>query len=131
MTIHFVLYETKLCFLRKLILLLFFSDETPLHISAQEGRLEMCRLLVESKADVAARDRCFSPLFSHHLTLTLCLAAGAALHSNTPSTTTKTAWLHTCTVSARCNDALPFSAHSLAISVQRSASKYVAMQALF
>jgi hypothetical protein len=53
-------YETKLC-LRKLILLLFFSQDTPLHLSASNGRLEVTRLLVESKADVAARERCFSP----------------------------------------------------------------------
>jgi hypothetical protein len=63
--------------------------------------------LVESKADVAARDRCFSPPPSHHLSLTICLAAGVALHSNAPSLTTKPTLLHTCAASARRNDALP------------------------
>jgi hypothetical protein len=57
---------------RKLILLLFFSQATPLHRSAAHGHLEVCRLLVESKADVAARNRCFSPpalspSFTHYL----------------------------------------------------------------
>ncbi len=89
-----------------MILSLLFSQATPLHCSAMEGRLETCRLLVESKADVAATDGCFSPPPSHHLSLTICLAAGA-LHSNTPSNSTKPASLHTCAASARRNDALP------------------------
>ena len=94
----------------KLILLLFFSQSTPLHQSAREGHLEVTRLLVESKADVAARTRCFSPPPSHHLSLTICLAAVATLHSNWPSTTTKPTSLHTCAASARRNDALPSAA---------------------
>jgi hypothetical protein len=73
-------YEATLC-LRKLMSLLSFSQRTPLHWSAIESRLELCRLLVESKADVAARDRCFSPPSSHHLSLTDCFAAVATLHS--------------------------------------------------
>jgi hypothetical protein len=89
-----------------LILFLFFSQRTPLHRSARWGRLEVCRLLVESKADVAATDMCFSPPPSHHLSLTICLAAVAELHSTWPSTTTKPTLLHTCTASARRNDAL-------------------------
>ena len=60
-----------------------------------------------SKADVAARNRCFSPPPSHHLSLTICLAAKAALHSNCPSTTAILTWLHTCAASARRNDATP------------------------
>ena len=52
--------QAKLC-LRKFILLFSFSQYTPLHFSAHNGHLEVTRLLVESKADVAARDRCFSP----------------------------------------------------------------------
>jgi ankyrin repeat protein len=41
---------------------------TPLHVSAREGRLDTCRLLVESKADVAAENKCFSfpPLAIFH-----------------------------------------------------------------
>ena len=104
---YFCSYEAKICS-RKLILLLFFSQATPLHYSATIGHLEISRLLVESKADVAARDMCFSPPPSHHLSLTICLAAGAELHSNTPSTaTTKPTLPHTCAASARRNDAPP------------------------
>ncbi len=103
---HYCFYEAKLC-LRKLILLLFFSQWTPLHHSAFYDRLEICRLLVESKADVAARDWCFSPPPSHHLSFTICLAAVAALHSNWPSATTDSTLLHTCAASARRNDAPP------------------------
>ena len=93
--------------MRKFILLLSFSLQTPLHLSAQWGHLEITRLLVESKADVAARDRCFSPPPSHHLSLTICLAAMARLHSNGPSSTTKPTSLHTCAASALLNDAPP------------------------
>jgi hypothetical protein len=99
-------YEAKLC-LRKLILLLFFSQDTPLHWSAASGRLEVVRLLVESKADVAARTRCFSPPPSHHLSLTICIAAGAELHSKRPLSRTKATLLHTCAASARLSDAPP------------------------
>ena len=102
----YCLYKAKL-FLRKLILLLFFSEWTVLHLAAYNGRLEICRLLVESKADVAARTRCFSPPPSHHLSLTICLAALAKLHSNLPLTAKKPALLHTCAASARLNDAPP------------------------
>jgi hypothetical protein len=96
----------------KLILLLFFRQRTPLHYTAWSGQfsamdgvqLEVCRLLVESKADVAAMDRCFSPPPSHYLSLTICVAAVATLLSNTPSTETKPTLLHTCAASARLND---------------------------
>ena len=71
------------------------------------GRLEVTRLLVESKADVAARDRCFSPPPSHHLSLTVYLAGLATLHSTTPSTGTTPPLLHTCAASALLNDAPP------------------------
>ena len=48
-------YEAKL-FLRKFILLLSFSQYTPLHLSAREGRLEVCRLLLQCNADIEAKD---------------------------------------------------------------------------
>ncbi len=103
---YYCFYESKLC-LRKLILFLFFRQQTPLHWSSINGRLEVCRLLVESKADVAARDQCFSHPPTHHLSLTICLAAMVTLHSNTPLTTTNPTLLHTCAASARRNDAPP------------------------
>ena len=90
-----------------MILLLFFSQWTPLHYSTYHSGLEIARLLVESKADVAARSMCFSPPPSHHLSLTICLAAAATLHSKTPSSTTKPTLLHTCAASARRYDAPP------------------------
>ena len=80
---------------------------TPLNYSARNGHLEVSRLLVESKADVAARDRCFSHPPSHRLSLTICLAAMAKLHSNGPSTATKPTLLHTCAASALLNDVAP------------------------
>ena len=93
--------------MRQLILLRFYSHFAPLHLSALAGHLDVTRLLVESNADVAAYDMCFSPPPSHHLSLTICLAAVAKLHSNAPSATTKTALLHTCAASARRNEAPP------------------------
>jgi hypothetical protein len=45
-------------------------------------------LKFQSKADAAARTRCFSPPPSHHLSLTVCLAAWEKLHSNGRSTAT-------------------------------------------
>jgi ankyrin repeat protein len=50
-----ILYEAKL-FLRKMILLLFFSQRTPLHWSAENGHLETCRLLLQCNANVEAND---------------------------------------------------------------------------
>ncbi len=47
--------QAKLC-LRKFILLLFFSQMTPLHRSANRGHLEVCRLLLQCNADVEAID---------------------------------------------------------------------------
>ena len=35
-------------------------QQTPLIYAARQGNLDICRLLVDSKADVAARDRCSS-----------------------------------------------------------------------
>ena len=97
---YYCFYEAKL-FLRKLILLFFFSEWTPLHASAHQGHLEVARLLVDSNADVAAWNMCFSPPPSHHLSLTICLAVVAELHSNGPSSPTRPTLLHTCAASAR------------------------------
>jgi hypothetical protein len=103
---------------------------TTSHIGGDD-QLEVSRLLVESRADVAARTRCFSPPPSHHLSLTICLAAKAKLHSHWPSNNTHTvnkAWnrknkakertifFYTCAASAPRNDALtppaaPFHEH--------------------
>jgi ankyrin repeat protein len=38
------------------ILLLFYSEWTALHFSAMEGRLEVCRLLLQCNADVGTMD---------------------------------------------------------------------------
>jgi hypothetical protein len=93
----------------KLILLVFFRKKTLLHWSAGEGLLEVSCLLVRMKAQVAARDWCFSPPPSHRLSLTICLAAMAKLHSNAPSITnySQKTWLHSCAASTRGNDAPP------------------------
>ena len=52
---YYCFCEVKLC-LRKLILLLFFSQWAPLHWSAWHGDLEVCRLLLQCNADVEAKD---------------------------------------------------------------------------
>jgi ankyrin repeat protein len=39
-----------------LILLLFFSQNTPLHASAYDGHLEVARLLLQCNADVEAKE---------------------------------------------------------------------------
>jgi hypothetical protein len=52
---YYWFYDAKLC-LRKLILLLFFSQQTPLHLSAEKGHLEVCRLLLQCNADVEAKN---------------------------------------------------------------------------
>ena len=98
-------HEPKLCFLMLILLLVFRDDYTPLHWSAMSGSLEACRLLVASKADIAARNRCRSPLRACHGLLTP-VAATAQLHSESPSTVTRPTLLHICAVSARRNDAL-------------------------
>jgi ankyrin repeat protein len=48
-----VFYEPKLC----LLIDLFFSQNTPLILSAEKGHTDVCRLLLENAADVNARDR--------------------------------------------------------------------------
>jgi ankyrin repeat protein len=40
-----------------ILLLVFRFDYTPLHRSAGNGKLEVCRLLLQSGADVNARDK--------------------------------------------------------------------------
>ena len=52
---YYCFYEAKLCS-RKLILLLSFSQSTPLHESARNGRLEVARLLLQCNADIQAKD---------------------------------------------------------------------------
>ena len=52
---YYYFYEAKLC-LRKLILLLYFSQQTPLHYSARWGHFEVCHLLLQCNADVEAKD---------------------------------------------------------------------------
>ena len=47
-------YEAKLC-LRKFILFLSFSQWTPLHLSAGNGKLEVTRLLLQCNADIEAK----------------------------------------------------------------------------
>ena len=39
-----------------ILLLVFRNDDTPLHCSAINGELEVCRLLLQSGADVNARN---------------------------------------------------------------------------
>ena len=53
--IYYCFYEAKL-FLRKFILLISFSQWTPLHMSAGEGSLEIARLLLQYNADIEAKD---------------------------------------------------------------------------
>jgi hypothetical protein len=48
-----VLYEATLC----LILLLFSSQCTPLHFSAEKGHLETCRLLLQCNANLEAKEQ--------------------------------------------------------------------------
>ena len=91
----------------KFNLLLFYSAGTLLHYVAAKGRLEVTRLLVESKANAAARDLYASPPPSHHLSLTICIAVMATLPSHSPSAATKPTLLHTCAASALLNDAPP------------------------
>jgi ankyrin repeat protein len=52
---YYCFYEAKL-FLRKFILLLSFSQNTPLHLSAHEGHLEVARLLLQCNADIEAKN---------------------------------------------------------------------------
>ena len=43
-------------------LFVFISFQTPLHLSAQKGHIETCRVLLQSNADVHARDKKCAPL---------------------------------------------------------------------
>ena len=46
---------------RMLNLFVFISFQTPLHLSAQKGHIETCRVLLQSNADVHARDKKWRP----------------------------------------------------------------------
>jgi hypothetical protein len=74
------------------ILLVFVSQNTPLHCSASNGQLETCRLLVESKANVDAQNWFRTSLRFPYLLLTICVAVRAKLPSNVPSTATEPTW---------------------------------------
>jgi hypothetical protein len=70
--------------------------------SAKNGDgVSVLRHLIADADAVAARDRCFSPPPSHHVSLTIRLAAVATLHSIMPFTKAKPTLLHTCAASAR------------------------------
>jgi ankyrin repeat protein len=76
-------HEPKLCLLIHFV----FSQNTPLMLSAACGFLELCRVLVASKADVAARNGCRSPWRARNLPLTLRCSVGdtalkLAIHNN-------------------------------------------------
>jgi ankyrin repeat protein len=63
--------STSLPLLSHLILINCFvslSQDTPLHVSARQGRLQICRLLLASNANVAATNRyaiLLPPYFTH------------------------------------------------------------------
>ena len=82
------------------------SGDQPLHESARLGHLEICRLLVEARADVQAKNRCCSPRRFRRLPLTLCVLAAAKLHSNMPSTAASPTLPRICAALAPANDAL-------------------------
>ena len=52
---HYYMYETIM--FTQLDYFVFFSQNTPLHLSARGGQLEICRLLLQCNADVHAKDR--------------------------------------------------------------------------
>ncbi len=97
-------YAEKLRF--SFLLVFCLSGRQPLHYSACDGNLEICRLLVDSRADIQAKIRCCSPRRFRRLPLTLCVLATAELHSNWPSTSTSPTLLHICAALARGNDVL-------------------------
>ncbi len=96
-------HEPKLC----LLIRLFFSQQTPLMACAYNGNVETCRLLVASKADVAAKHRCRSPWRARNLPLTPCVAAATTLPPFAPGKTAIPTLLHTLTVSARRDEPRP------------------------
>ena len=102
-------YEAKL-FMRKFILFCFFTDNA-LHcitlLTMVIFKLPVFWLSRKLTSLRGTGDSSFSPSPSRHLSLSICLAARAKLHSNSPSTETKPTSLHTCAASARRNDALP------------------------
>jgi hypothetical protein len=65
---------------------LFRSGNTALHLAALHGQLDVCRLLIESKAHVSAKNRFRHPGAHRHFSLTpwLVTEAAAVLHSDLP-----------------------------------------------
>ncbi len=57
MKMHCCFY-VALCLCYSLLISCCFSDWTPLHGAAYDGRVDACRALVSAKADVAARTKC-------------------------------------------------------------------------
>jgi ankyrin repeat protein len=52
-----VFYEAKMCLrIAPVDSFAFFSQSTPLHLSARNGHVEVCRLLLQCNADVKAKD---------------------------------------------------------------------------
>ena len=93
---------------------LSFSGITLLHHAAAGGRLEICLLLVEAKADVGARTRCQRPRRAHPVSLTPCAAAAAAPPSTGPTVIAGPASLHIFAIAQRrCSDSLHVS-HTVA-----------------
>ena len=91
------------------------SGDQPLHQSARWGHLEICRLLVEARADVQAKNRKSAPRRFRRLPLTLCVLATAKRHSNGPSTATTPPLLRICAALAPANNALLRPAPPLAL----------------
>ena len=85
------------------------SQSTPLHFCCYYGRLDVCKHLIASKADVTARDKyclpapCSARCRHIQLTrcLTRCLTGIAPLPSKTPSTKRRATLLHIYGASAR------------------------------
>ena len=81
------------------------SQSTPLHCSSSNGHVRICRLLVEQRADVAAKDKCRSPPRARSRSLTPCVAETAKLRSNTPSTAKNGIWFRFFAASVPRSDA--------------------------
>jgi hypothetical protein len=83
----------------------FSSDWTPLHSSSWKGHVQVCRLLVQSKADVTVRDGCVPcSIACHRLPLTRCAVGMATLLSNGLSRGTRPTLLHICAAWGRLHE---------------------------